>query len=242
MKFKLGDTDIPFVFRGDDLMYPNYVKDGLVLHYDFSGMTNADDSRGIATDLSGNGNHGTLQNFNYTSESGYDKNKLLFDGVDDYGQVETTLSTSCSYEVTFKHFENTAWGAPISSLGKLNPSEGFAITPRDSGIAVSAGDGIGRYSHIYFYNGALPFDVITHLIVTYDGNVFSLYINGQYISAEVYNLQQSSLLLFGKWSSNVSGNYNFSGELYSTRIYNRALTPEEIAHNYAIEKERFGIE
>ncbi len=32
---------------------------------------------GIAKDLSGNGNHGTLQNFNFTPESGYDKNKLF---------------------------------------------------------------------------------------------------------------------------------------------------------------------
>ena len=241
-ELRVGDGKPAFIYEGSELVYPNPVKDGLVLWYDFSGRTNADGQRGIAEDLSGNGNHGTLQNFNFTAESGYDKNKLLFDGVDDYGQVETTLSTSCSYEVTFKHFENVTWGAPISSLGNLNPSEGFAITPRATGIVVSAGDGIGRYSHIYFYNGALPFDVITHLIVTYDGNVFSLYINGQYISDEAYNLKQSSLLLFGKWSPVVSGDYNFSGELYSTRNYNSALTPEEVAHNYAIEKERFGIE
>src|SRR5699024_1448287 len=30
--------------------------------------------------------------------------------------------------------------------------------------------------------------------------------------------------------------------IQSYKIYNRPLTPEEIAHNYAIEKERFGIE
>src|SRR5699024_10939576 len=65
------------------LVYPNPVKDGLVLWYDFSGMTNTDHSRGTAYDLSRNGNHGTLQNFNYTAESGYGNNSLTFDGVDD---------------------------------------------------------------------------------------------------------------------------------------------------------------
>src|SRR5699024_7001153 len=79
----IGDMGVPFIYQGEELIYPEYVKDGLVLHYDFSGMTNEDETKGIARDLSGNGNHGTLQNFNFTPESGYDKNKLLFDGVDD---------------------------------------------------------------------------------------------------------------------------------------------------------------
>src|SRR5699024_4972365 len=86
----IGSLNTPFIYRGEELIYPNPVKDGLVLWYDFSGRTNADSQRGIAEDLSGNGNHGTLQNFNYTAESGYDKNKLLFDGVDD----EIAITTS----------------------------------------------------------------------------------------------------------------------------------------------------
>lgn len=32
-----------------------------------------------------------------------------------------------------------------------------------------------------------------------------------------------------------------TGEFCALRIYNRALTPEEIAHNYNIDKERFGL-
>src|SRR5699024_6557555 len=83
-ELRVGDGKPAFIYEGNELVYPNPVKDGLVLWYDFSGRTNADGQRGIAEDLSGNGNHGTLQNFNYTAESGYDKNKLLFDGVDDH--------------------------------------------------------------------------------------------------------------------------------------------------------------
>src|SRR5699024_9554972 len=107
---KLGNTDIPFVFRGDELMYPNYVKDGLVLHYDFSGMSNSDESRGVAKDLSGNGNDGTLQNFNFTEESGYDKNKLIFDGVDD----EIGFTDVISEQTT----ENQRWS--VEFVGHVN--------------------------------------------------------------------------------------------------------------------------
>lgn len=35
--------------------------------------------------------------------------------------------------------------------------------------------------------------------------------------------------------------YDVYGDIYCTRIYSRALTPTEIAANYAIDKERFGL-
>src|SRR5699024_4810019 len=60
------------------------VQDGLVLHYDFSHESNTSEYKDKAFDYSGNGNHGTLQNFNFTEGSGYDGNKLLFDGLDDF--------------------------------------------------------------------------------------------------------------------------------------------------------------
>ena len=67
VKMKFGSKDIPFVYKGDKLVYPNPIKDGLLLWYDFKGMRNTDVDRGVAKDLSGNGNHGTLQNFNYST-------------------------------------------------------------------------------------------------------------------------------------------------------------------------------
>ena len=79
---KLGDKNIPFIYQGNDLLYPNPIKDGLVLWYDFKGMKNSDVTKGVVKDLSGMNNNGTLQNFVYTNESGYN-NGLKFDGVDD---------------------------------------------------------------------------------------------------------------------------------------------------------------
>jgi len=38
-----------------------------------------------------------------------------------------------------------------------------------------------------------------------------------------------------------SGNYPFGGDIYAIRLYSRALTAEEIAHNYAVDKERFNL-
>ena len=38
------------------------------------------------------------------------------------------------------------------------------------------------------------------------------------------------------------GDTALKGILYSVRIYNRALTDEEIEHNYQLDRQRFGIE
>jgi len=35
--------------------------------------------------------------------------------------------------------------------------------------------------------------------------------------------------------------YAFKGRVYNARVYNRALTAEEVAHNYAIDKARFNL-
>ena len=80
---KLGDKNIPFIYQGNELLYPNPVKDGLILYYDFKGMKNSDVSKGVTKDLTGktieNAQH---FNFLYNSESGYNKG-LKFDGIDD---------------------------------------------------------------------------------------------------------------------------------------------------------------
>ena len=85
MNIEIGNIRTAFIYQGDDLLYPNYsAPENLVLHYDFSGIKNGDVTKGVARDLSGNGNDGTLQNFGYEEGSGYLDNALIFDGIDDF--------------------------------------------------------------------------------------------------------------------------------------------------------------
>ncbi|QPI17134.1 hypothetical protein [Staphylococcus phage vB_StaM_SA1] len=80
----MGSLDAFFLYQGNKLIYPNPVKDGLVLWYDFKGMKNSDVNKGVTKDLSGNGNLEAQQlNFAYTNESGYGNKGLKFDGIDD---------------------------------------------------------------------------------------------------------------------------------------------------------------
>ena len=62
-----------YSMKGGVIQDPSIPTDGLVCYLDARGKTNTDKHRGTLLDLSGNGNHGTLTNFNFTEESGYVK-------------------------------------------------------------------------------------------------------------------------------------------------------------------------
>src|SRR5699024_12022293 len=79
----LGNKPISFVYHGNNLVYPNPIEDGLILWYDFKGMTNSASSKITAKDLSENRNDSDLKNFSFCNESGYEEG-LHFDGIDDY--------------------------------------------------------------------------------------------------------------------------------------------------------------
>lgn len=240
-ELRVGDGKPAFIYEGSELVYPNPVKDRLVLWYDFSGRTNADGQRGIAEDLSGNGNHGTLKNFNYTPESGYDKNKLLFDGVDDYIDSGNFPSLNIEEELTLEVVTNI----PETRTTQDILTKGVTYGGRQN------------YSLSVFSNGNLYFEVNDsnwnrYTLITLVPKNETLFIQGiansegvkLYVNGE---LQHSSLEPIPNLGLTVRGLYiggtRYCNSLvYSARIYHKALTSEEIAHNYAIEKERFGIE
>lgn len=74
---------ILYSMKGGVIQDPSIPVDGLVCYLDTKGKSNTDKHKGTLLDLSSNGNHGTLQNFNFTEGSGYENGGLKFDGVDD---------------------------------------------------------------------------------------------------------------------------------------------------------------
>lgn len=250
---KLGEKDVPFIFRGDELVYPNYITDGLVLFYDFSGMTNSDKNRGIATDLSGNGNHGTLQNFNFTPESGYDKNKLLFDGVDDY--VEESQPFYEKYTSNGIVYVEATISIPTTHRQSVVSAHYFNFDMAvEAGNRLSFwfGDSEHKNNYQLFYAVSSDWDYTkgTHVIGVlkdFQNNEIKFYVNGKEV--QVYTLEEHDRdITFQPYPINIGRRSGLmsqfaGGNIHSARVYlNRPLTPEEIAHNYAIEKERFGIE
>ena len=246
-ELRVGDGKPAFIYEGNELVYPNPIKDGLVLWYDFSGRTNADGQRGIAEDLSGNGNHGTLQNFNYSAESGYDKNKLLFDGVDDYVQSTKNSYTNFTVEMVLKL-------KPFQKTGSIFGSRVSVFTDeKESGIEIrNDSNSMLRYfisdgttlSTNGVNSGIDMSEKMFHLVFSKDIDGGFIMIDGKEITnfrdENLGVISDSRIMSIGTRGS--SGTYGQNFEAGSFKFYNKALTPEEIAHNFKIEKERFDIE
>lgn len=99
--------DVLYRIRNGKIVDPNIPMNGLVCYLDTGGKNNTDIYRNTLLDLSGNGNHGTLQSFSFTEESGYVKDSsggLKFDGVDDVVSTNR-LVPSASPHTVFIDFE-----------------------------------------------------------------------------------------------------------------------------------------
>ena len=236
-ELRVGENKPAFIYEGSELVYPNPVKDGLVLWYDFSGRTNTDGQRGIAEDLSGNGNHGTLQNFNFTPESGYDKNKLLFDGVDDYIDV-ARYETSKSFTISM-----TVETSPKDTQFLFGASHNAFYLRKYLGNRLHASvwsDKQYTISEQGFFTDEYEVSDVSY-ILDFTNKKLSIAGNGVVLVSTDFNGDYEDILIrrLGVW---ILGNGDhLDGGLLSTKIYNRPLSPEEIQHNYAIEKERFNI-
>ena len=211
------------------------VQDGLVLHYDFSHESNTSEYKDKAFDYSGNGNHGELQNFNFTEESGYAEDGLKFDGVDDGIVTVPPASTNLTWSVTF----TPTFKGEDSFLMSSQQNAFYLKLDLNGRVAVSAR---GVDTPIDYLSTITTETGKTYTIdFTHKDGKYRVYANSQLIgksdksmSGQVYELRN-----IGRYTT--ASPRNFLGEVHSVKVYDKVLTSEEIAHNYQIEKEKFDI-
>ena len=71
-----------FILKGDEVLYPEVVKNGLEIYYSTKAKKNDDTLRNTIIDMSGNKRHATLTGFDFKGVTGY-HDGLVFDGRDD---------------------------------------------------------------------------------------------------------------------------------------------------------------
>ena len=71
----------------------------------------------------------------------------------------------------------------------------------------------------------ITFDTRNKILVTFKENEFKFYINGVLRVTDISGDMPTGLDTFN--FANVSGNFNFEGKVYDTRIYDRVLTNAE---------------
>jgi hypothetical protein len=218
------------------------VTDGLVLSLDAADRNSYVSGSLVWNDVSGNGNTGTLTNGpTFDSANG---GSIVFDGVDDYVQLPNpTFINQMTAEIFIKIDTSNIISPNIASyvLGREGAYRMLAFTSSFSWVCATSNNAW------YTAGTAIGIDTPTnniwnHFVGTYDGTKNSLYVNGNLavtgsaISGNI--LASSNLQLMNSAAAIV---VDCKGTLSVSRIYNRALSQQEILQNYNAQKSRFGL-
>jgi hypothetical protein len=213
------------------------VTSGLVLCLDAANRKSYPTTGTTWTDLSGNGNTGTLNGTinGGVGYSGLNGGSLTFDGTDDYVQktsATANLSAGVTMEVIFKSTDMTSRAQGLMSWNSAPPYINLWCQ----------GDGKLRFECFGAYSTAATFSNNTwyHLVGTYKNGDLNLYVNGSNV---IFNIPQGGTLSSSYTGNIIIGEFAgyLSGNIAKASIYNRALTATEIAQNYNALKGRYGL-
>lgn len=223
-------------------------------------------------DLSGNGNNGALSDFDFNDESGWIYNGLHFTGkeyvaLDEFDMNDMTIEVVVKFDTVtdvatteqsvLSNINNGGAGLAFNQLNSLDINKRGKIsfdvyTNNPEGEIVPStliGEDIIQANKIYSISGSVG---KMELMEDASGIAFETYaqllgINGK-IEGKDFNTGYvkpatgSKFIIGGTPLVGAGANTGFKGTIYSVRIYNRALTEEEIEENYKIDKQKYGIE
>ena len=214
---------------------PRIVTDGLVLALDAGNTKSYPGSGTTWTDLSGRGNTGTLTNGpTYNSANG---GSIVFDGVDDYVELNTNNIITGTNPFTFEAFyriTNTSVNAEI--FGNYGP--GYTSNT----IWISGRYGVYINGSVPYFQG-YPLGLGTyHMAFTRtSAGACTLYKNGVVDGTATSTTSISSSQNFRIGSDVNQIIEQLGGNLYNLKVYNRALTAAEVSQNFNATRSRFGI-
>ena len=192
-----------------------------------------DDGEGsIASDSSGNGNHGILTNGPVWTSGGF-SGALIFDGQNDQVTVDSTplaMDTWNAISVGAWIKNDIGVGAgtdDIVSYWNYPSSPSWLLSHHGNNKYFWSINGTG------FVTGGVLSTDWTHVVGTYDGSTMRLYVNGveaALLSGLSGNLPFSTadIIIGGQ----ADGSNFFDGIIDEVQIYNRALSAQEILDIY----------
>ena len=201
---------------------------GLVLDLQFAEMQG-----NTVYDLSGNNNNGTIYGAQW--KRGPLLGSLYFDGADDYVKIPNSTSLNPSFisvEVLVKFTKDTGnWvivtekgGPPKFMIAYYYPAPHWLFQ-------IVTSDAVQHYINVY---ESIILGKWYHGVLTFDGNSLCAYINSAKKSciAVTGTLETETYpLTIGIRSANLTS-YPLAGEVALLRIYNRALSEDEIKAHY----------
>ncbi len=219
---------------------PKIVTNGLVLCLDAGNPLSYPPGSGtVWTDLSGNGNHGTLTNGPTFNSS--NKGSIVFDGVDDYVPLSTTDGSVPTIRTVFIVFKRN--GVQINGavlLGKrtsgcFNTAIYVAQSSPTSSAALRAYRGGPELSLISPFIDNQWYSVA--IVIT--STTTDFYINGIYTTGYSSIFDNNQLL--SNISSSCSAAAPFKGQISLIKAYSTELTADQIKQNYDAIRGRFNL-
>jgi hypothetical protein len=189
--------------------------------------------------MSGFNNSGSLINgpsFDSTNGGG-----VVFDGIDDYTTVSRISGTFS--EMTFRTIIKPNGNQPSAAGVVFFRPSATGINFRYLSTGLQLGFHWGDAPSTYNWGGGptilnnTPVDVC----LTINSTKAIYYING-INSAELVQVYSSVTMSNLTLATDIGlAGRSFKGTMYSTSIYNRALTATEVLQNYNAQKSRFGL-
>ena len=207
--------------------------EGLVAYYPFNGNAN---------DESGNGNDGVVIGATLTEDRfGNTNSAYNFDGYDDY------IEASSFNALTFDEITVSVWVKPVP--GGIN---NHRIVTLDDGvdpgyhhydIESNSGRGLDAYidqEAVGEFDWEFEGDKWTHIAVSYDGNTVMIFKNGDLTETgtRVASPRNGVLFIGGVDAPNYQSQI-WDGEIDDVRIYDRALSIDEIKEIYNDEQSEY---
>ena len=220
------------------------VTSGLVLALDAADRNSYPGSGTTWTDVSGNGNNGTL-----TNGPTFSNNSIVFDGVDDYvvvGSFNQLPTGSSARTVNIWFNPNiTTWQGNVNSLffygttGVNGAVFGIDFDTYPT-MEIYTWGGAGRD---VFFSSSFPQTGWSNLSVVYNGSTtLSIYENSRNTqNATVTALSTTNTSV---WIGSIDPSYQpwyYDGRISNIQIYNRALSASEVLQNYNAQKSRFNL-
>jgi hypothetical protein len=220
---------------------PTIVTDGLVLYLDAKNPRSYPGSGTTWYDLSGRGHDGTL--LNNTSLSG---SVMSFDGSSDNVLIGNDADYNGLSNITIE---------TIAKFKRLSNYEYLISNARDccgtyNGFELRMiSNGALRFS---IWNGGIVYvssstildlEEYYHITSTYDGNYMKIYINSALDATynTTYGIGSPASFDLRVGAMGFASSLELQGEIAFIKVYNRALTEDEIKQNFNATRGRFGL-
>jgi len=236
---KILNTGTMMVKQFDEFTWnPPIVTNGLVLNLDAANPNSYSGSGTIWTDLSGNGNNGTLTNG--PTYNSIDGGSIVFDGTDDFVQCSGSLTVTAATFVTWirRNGDQGQYDGILFSRGSSVTGMNFQVSNQIGYTWNDAGNTYGWQSGLTIPD--LTWCMVAVSVTSTAATAYLCQTSGITTATNTVN-HASSLINDIKIARDEFSTRYFTGNIAIAQLYNIALSADQISQNFAADRGRFGV-